>query len=40
MKNGCYELMRKTIEAYSKLKDFSVLDYKDLNLVYLTTVGT
>ena len=38
--DGCYELMRKTIEAYSKLKDFSVLDYKDLNLVYLTTVGT
>ncbi len=38
--DGCYELMRETIEAYSKLKDFSVLDYKDLNLVYLTTVGT
>ena len=38
--DGCYELMRKTIEAYSKLKDFSFLDYKDLNLVYLTTVGT
>ena len=38
--DGCYKLMRETIEAYSKLKDFSVLDYKDLNLVYLTTVGT
>lgn len=38
--DGCYELMRETIAAYSKLKDFSVIDYKDLNLVYLTTVGT
>lgn len=38
--DGCYELMRETIEAYGKLSDFSVLDYKDLNLVYLTTVGT
>lgn len=38
--DGCYELMRETISAYAKLDDFSVLDYKDLNLVYLTTVGT
>ena len=38
--DGCYELMRETIEAYRKLGDFSSLDYKDLNLVYLTTVGT
>ena len=38
--DGCYELMRETIEAYSKLRDFSVIDYRDLNLVYLTTVGT
>ena len=38
--DGCYELMRETIEAYRKLKDYSTLDYKDLNLVYLTTVGT
>ena len=38
--DGCYELMRETIEAYSKLKDFLVIDYRDLNLVYLTTVGT
>ena len=38
--DGSYELMRKTIEAYSKLKDFFLIDYKDLNLVYLTTVGT
>ena len=38
--DGCYELMRETIEAYGKSNDFSVLDFKDLNLVYLTTVGT
>ena len=38
--DGCYELMRETIEAYSKLNDFSALDYKDLDLIYLTTVGT
>ena len=38
--DGCYELMRETIEAYGKMDDYSALDYKDLNLVYLTTVGT
>lgn len=38
--DGSYELMRATIAAFSKLKDYSVLNYKDLNLVYLTTVGT
>ena len=38
--DGCYELMRKTIEAYAKMDDLSVLDFNDLNLVYLTTVGT
>ena len=38
--DGCYNLMRATIEAYAKLADLSDIDYKDLNLVYLTTVGT
>ena len=38
--DGCYELMRATIEAYARLTDLSELDYRDLNLVYLTTVGT
>lgn len=38
--DGSYELMRETIEAYSKLQSFDLLDYHDLNLVYLTTVGT
>ena len=38
--DGCYELMRETIKAYSKMRGLSMLDYRDLNLVYLTTVGT
>lgn len=38
--DGCYELLRETVNAYAKLNDFSALDYKDLNLIYLTTVGT
>ncbi len=31
--DGCYELMRETIAAYSKLNDFSVIDYKDLTRI-------
>ena len=38
--DGSYELMRETIRVYGKLDNFSTLDYKDLNLVYLTSVGT
>lgn len=38
--DGCYELIHKTIQAFAKLSDLSILNYKDLNLVYLTTVGT
>ena len=39
--DGSYELMRKTIEAYKSLEpDFSNLDYRDLNTVYLMSVGT
>ena len=38
--DGCYELMRETILSYGRHTDFSILDYKDLNLIYLTTVGT
>ena len=30
--DGCYELMKETIEAYSKLRDFSAIDYKDLKV--------
>ena len=38
--DGCYELMDETVKAYASLSDLSALDYKDLNLVYLTTIGT
>ena len=38
--DGCYELMRTTIESYARLQDLSALDFSDLNLVYLTPVGT
>ena len=38
--DGCYQLMRETIKSYAKLDSIESLDYKDLNLVYLTTVGT
>ena len=38
--DGSYELMRETIKSYEKMKDLSECDYKDLNLVYLTSVGT
>ncbi len=32
--------MRETIRAYKNMGDISTCDYKDLNLVYLTCVGT
>ena len=38
--DASYELMRETISAYAALGDYSILDFKDLNLVYLTAVGT
>ena len=38
--DGSYELMRETISAYSKLNDYSMLDYNDLNLVYHMCLGT
>jgi 5-methylcytosine-specific restriction protein B len=38
--DGSYELMRETMDAYSRMNDISVLNHKDLNLVYLITVGT
>lgn len=37
--DGSYYLVRETIKAYVGM-DFSKLDYKDLNLVYLMTVGS
>ena len=38
--DGSYELMRKTIEVYSTIEDYSVLDYTDLDLIYLTCILT
>lgn len=38
--DGTYELLRETIRSYAEMDDLSVCNYKDLNLVYLMTVGT
>ena len=38
--DGSYRMMRDTVKAYSYLRDYSELDYRDLNLIYLTSVGT
>jgi len=38
--DGSYEIMRATIEAYSKLESYDDLDYRDLDLIYLMAVGT
>ena len=38
--DGSYELVTEVIKAYSVLNDYSICDYNDLNLVYLSTVGT
>lgn len=38
--DGSYELVRETINSYANMGDLSKVDYKDLNLVYLMTIGT
>ena len=38
--DGSYELMRETVNAYANMDDLSQIDYKDLNLIYLMSVGT
>ena len=38
--DGSYELMRKIVESYSKIEDYSVLNFKDLNAVYAMAIGT
>lgn len=38
--DGSYELVNAVIKAYASMNDLSVVDYRDLNLVYLMTVGT
>lgn len=38
--DGSYELVRETINSYANMGDLSKVDYKDLNLIYLMSVGT
>ena len=38
--DGSYKLVQETIKEYSKIDDWSLIDYKDLNLVYLMSIGT
>lgn len=38
--DGSYELMRETIKAYSSVEDYSILDYTDMDLIYLNAVST
>lgn len=38
--DATYELIREVINSYEIMGDLSVCDYKDLNLVYLMSVGT
>lgn len=38
--DGSYEMVNEIIRAYATMDDLSVIDYRDLNLVYLMTVGT
>ncbi len=38
--DGSYQLVSSVVEAYSEMGDLSNVDYKDLNLLYLMSVGT
>ena len=38
--DGSYELVQETINAYAEMEDLKAVDYRDLNLVYLMTIGT
>ncbi len=38
--DGSYELMREIVAAYSKLADYSSINFKDLNAVYAMAIGT
>ena len=38
--DGSYELMREIVKAYSKLSDYSSINFKDLNAVYAMAIGT
>ena len=38
--DASYEIMRATVEAYSSISNWDILDYTDLDLIYLMAVGT
>ena len=38
--DASYELMTEVIKSYSKMEDLSECDFNDLDLIYLSTVGT
>lgn len=38
--DGCYEFMREIVKSYATLSDYSQIDYKDLNLVYFSCIGS
>ena len=38
--DGSYQLVSSVVEAYTEMGDLSKVDYKDLNLLYLMSVGT
>lgn len=38
--DASYELVTEVIKSYSRMEDFSKCDFNDLDLIYLSTVGT
>ena len=38
--DGSYELMRSIIESYSTIRDYSAINFKDLNAIYAMAIGT
>ena len=38
--DGSYKLLSEIVDSYSRITDYSVCDYKDLNAIYLMAIGT
>lgn len=38
--DGCYEFLREIVKSYAALDDYSRIDYRDLNLLYFSCVGS
>ena len=38
--DGSYELLRETVKAYTSIRDYTIIDYLDLNALYLMVIGT